>query len=85
MKRIRLKRTRTSNHREQNIDKSTQEQEQCQTRSDTEESVQLPRKKVRWESNSESMTVADAEDCSSEDDTSTSKVKYSKDVRVLWS
>ncbi|KAG1772449.1 DNA mismatch repair protein MutS [Suillus occidentalis] len=74
-----MKRTRQNklfNHRQKKISKSAQYHEQNQTPdSDTEESVQLPRKKVRWEGNSESVAaVADTENGSSDDDTRTSKI-----------
>ncbi|KAG1745988.1 DNA mismatch repair protein MutS [Suillus paluster] len=68
----RPKRSRPYNCRDK---KSTHDHGQSQTRPDTEESVQLPRKKVRWEGNSESVTTAaDAENSSSEDDASSSKI-----------
>ncbi|KAG2153131.1 DNA mismatch repair protein MutS [Suillus bovinus] len=73
----RTKQNRFSNRRKNKVDKSTQNHQQNQTvQSDTEESVQLPRKKVRWEGNSESAeAVADTENGpSSEDDASTSKI-----------
>ncbi|KAG2033757.1 muts domain V-domain-containing protein [Suillus americanus] len=72
----RTKQNRLSNHRKKKVAKSTQNHEQNQTaESDTEESVQLPRKKVRWEGNSESVAaVADMENGSSKDDASTSKI-----------
>ncbi|KAG1891674.1 uncharacterized protein F5891DRAFT_903269, partial [Suillus fuscotomentosus] len=51
--------------------------------SDTEESFQLPRKKVRWEGNSESVAVvANMENGISEDDANTSKVKFLKECCV---
>ncbi|KIK45627.1 hypothetical protein CY34DRAFT_22463 [Suillus luteus UH-Slu-Lm8-n1] len=73
-----MKRTRQnklSNHRKKKVSKSAQYHEQNQTpESNTEESVQLPRKKVRWEGNSESVAaVADTENGSSDDDARTSK------------
>ncbi|KAG1801295.1 DNA mismatch repair protein MutS [Suillus subaureus] len=73
----RTKQNRFSNHRKKKVAKSTQNHEQNQTaESGTEESVQLPRKKVRWEGNSESVAAAAGmENGSSEDDASTSKVK----------
>ncbi|OJA09631.1 hypothetical protein AZE42_01410 [Rhizopogon vesiculosus] len=80
MKRTKLKRTRPFNHHDQKVDKSTHEHEQSQTRSDTEENVQLPRKKVRWEGHSESVAAADTESCSLEGDTSASKAKHPKDM-----
>jgi DNA mismatch repair protein MSH5 len=85
MKKARPKRSRPFNHHEQSVDEGTQEHEQSQTRSDTEESVQLPRKKVRWEGHPESVAAAvDTENCSSEDDTTASKVVFYQDARILW-
>jgi hypothetical protein len=83
----RTKQNRVSNHRKKNVAKSAQNHEQNQTaESGTEESVQLPRKKVRWEGNSDSVAaVADTENGSSEEDTSASKVKSCKDSCVPWS
>lgn len=82
-----MKRTRQnklSNHRKKKVSKSAQYHEQNQTpESNTEESVQLPRKKVRWEGNSESVAaVADTENGSSDDDARTSKVTFSRYGRV---
>lgn len=82
-----MKRTRQnklSNHRKKKVSKSAQYHEQNQTpESNTEESVQLPRKKVRWEGNSESVAaVADTENGSSDDDARTSKVTFPRDGRV---
>ncbi|KAG0700111.1 DNA mismatch repair protein MutS [Suillus ampliporus] len=75
MTRTRLKHGRPSKRREKNAHKSTQNHEQSQTGTDTEESFQPPRKKVRWEGNSESVaTAADAENSSSEDDASALKI-----------
>jgi DNA mismatch repair protein MSH5 len=85
MKKARQKRSRPFNHHKQSVDESTQEHEQSRTRSDTEESVQLPRKKVRWEGHPESVAAAvDTENCSSEDDTTASKVIFYQDARILW-
>ncbi|KAG2129489.1 DNA mismatch repair protein MutS [Suillus clintonianus] len=80
----RTKQNKISNRRKKQVEKSARNHEQNQTpESDTEESVQLPRKKVRWEGNSELVTaLADTENGSSEDDASTSKVKLRKDCRV---
>ncbi|KAG1751159.1 DNA mismatch repair protein MutS [Suillus lakei] len=72
----RTKQNRLPNRRKKKVGKNTQKREQIQTpESDIEESVQLPRKKVRWEGNSESVAaVADTENGSSEDDASISKI-----------
>lgn len=74
-----MKRTRQNklpNHRKKKVSKSAQYHEQNQTpESNTEKSVQLPRKKVRWEGNSESVAAAaDTENGSSDDDARTSKI-----------
>ncbi|KAG1765597.1 DNA mismatch repair protein MutD [Suillus placidus] len=71
-----MKRTKQNRPSKKKVAKSAQNHEKNQTaESDTEESVQLPRKKVRWEGNSESVAaVADTENSSSEDDASTSKI-----------
>lgn len=83
----RTKQNRSSNHRKSKVAKSAQNHEQNQTaESDTEESFQLPRKKVRWEGNSESVAaVANTENGISEDNVNTSKVKFLKECCVLWS
>ncbi|KAG1881991.1 DNA mismatch repair protein MutS [Suillus tomentosus] len=80
----RTKQNRSSNHRKNKVAKSAQNHEQNQTaESDTEESFQLPRKKVRWEGNSESVAaVANTENGISEDNLNTSKVKFLKEGRV---
>jgi hypothetical protein len=81
----RTRQNRLSNQRKKKVTKSAQNHEQNQTAEfNTEESVQLPRKKVRWEGNSETVAavLADTENGSSEDDVSTSKVKFPKDGRV---
>ncbi|KAG2361520.1 DNA mismatch repair protein MutS [Suillus spraguei] len=74
----RAKQNRLSIHRKKKVAKSAQNHEQKRAvdlESDTQQSVQLPRKKVRWEGNSESVVaVADTENVSSEDDASISKI-----------
>lgn len=78
MKRSGLKRSGPSKH---GSDKSMHER--SQTLSDTEESVQPRRKKVRWERNPESVTAAiTTEKCSSEEDANASKVNI-VNVRVF--
>ncbi|KAG2066456.1 hypothetical protein BDR04DRAFT_1081862 [Suillus decipiens] len=75
---MKAKKNRLSIHRQKKVAKSAQNHEQKQavdSESDTQQSVQLPRKKVRWEGNSESVAaVADTENVSSEDDASISKI-----------
>ncbi|KAG2102216.1 DNA mismatch repair protein MutS [Suillus discolor] len=80
----RTKQNRSSNQRKNKVAKSAQNHERNQTaESDTEESSQLPRKKVRWEGNSESVAaVANTKNSILEDDANTSKVKFLKEGRV---
>lgn len=85
MTRTRLERSGPSNLRSPSIDRSTRDHSQTLSRmSDTEESVQPPRKKVRWEGNPESVVAADTtENFNSEENTDASKVGFMK-VSVFW-